>query len=203
MSASISRSPFLRKRTTNNSPLLGEWTCFKRGGDLLVVLGDVARINEKELLKDYFSFSMNAFITLWSQVGYLISHSEEELILNAKDLKIAKELTRLLPFHDATEFIAQHLKGPARLLLHIFNPILKENGIPTSETITIEPPSDEDEVDLSDGCEKSPEMDGKSGKQRSSKRGERALNELDCAGGNDDSIKKRKIVNLGEPLFST
>ncbi|XP_078365973.1 uncharacterized protein LOC144650179 isoform X2 [Oculina patagonica] len=197
MSATISRSPCLRKRP-NSAPLLGEWTCFKRRGELLVLLADVARINDKDLLKDYFSFSMNAFITLWSRVGYQLSLSEEDLI---KNTSIAKDQMILLPFNDAAEFISQHLIKQTKLLLRVFNPILKGNSIPITDTITIEPQSDSDcsrepsDDDCIDACEKSPEVDGKGAKQRSSKRGERALNELDCASGSEESNKKRKIGN--------
>ena len=199
MSATISRSPFLRKRP-NCAPLLGEWTCFKRRGELLVLLADVAHVNDKSLLKDYFSFSLNAFITLWSQVGYQLSNSEEDLI---KNTSIARERMMLLPFNDAAEFITQHLTRQARLLLRVFNPIFKENSKPTTDTITVEPQSDNDgsretSDDDCNGCEKSPEVDSNGVKQRSSKRGERALNELDCAGGSEDSSKKRKVGNPGE-----
>lgn len=199
MSATISRSPCLRKRP-NNITVLGEWTCFKRRGDLLVLLADVARINDKGLLKDYFSFSLNAFITLWSRVGYQLSNSEEDLI---KNTLIAKDQMILLPFNDAAEFTSQHLIKQAKLLLRVFNPILKENSIPTTDTITLEPQSDSDgsrepSDDDCNACEKLPDVDGKSAKQRSSKRGERALNELECAGGSEDSSKKRKTGNSGE-----
>ena len=167
----------------------------------MVLLADVVRINDKGLLKDYFSFSMNAFVTLWSQVGYQLSNSEEDLI---KNTAIAKDLMMLLPFNDAVDFITQHLMKQAKLLLRTFNPVLRENGIPITDTVTIEPQSDGDGTrepsdDDYNACEKSPEpADGKSAKQWTSKRGERALNEVDCAGGSEDSSKKRKIGNPGE-----
>lgn len=203
MSGTISRSPNLRKRP-NHTPLLGEWTCFKRRGELLVLLADVARINDKGLLKDYYSFPMNAFVTLWSQVGYQLSNSEGELIQNAT---IAKDLVMLVPFNDAAQFIAQYLMSPAQVLLRTFNPVIKDQGNPIIEAITIEPHADDDGSgepveDDCKTCEKSLEANNKSAKQRSSKRGERAVIELiDCAGGSEDSRKKRKTGNPGD-LFS-
>lgn len=204
MSGTISRSPFLRKRPNHTAPLLGEWTCFKRRGELLVLLGDVVRVEDKGLLKGYYSFPMNAFITLWSQVGYQLSISEEEFI---KNNTIAKELMKLVPFNDAAQFIAQYLMKPVQVLLRTFNPVLIDNGNPSTDTITIEPHADDDGSaepvgDDCKTCEKSPEVNDKSAKLRSLKRGERAVVELlDCAGGSEDSRKKRKASgNPGELL---
>jgi len=190
MSATISRSPFLRKRPIN-CPVLGEWTCFKRREDLMVLLADVARVNDSSLLKDYFSFSMNAFITLWSQVGYLLSSSEEDLIQNA-----TKEHMRLLPYDDALEFITQHLMRPGKLLLSIFDPKFQGSRKPTTETITIEPLTDDGGVkldDSNDSCERSPEvgMDHRTRLRAGSKRG--AL--LNDSPGRDEERKKRKNGN--------
>ena len=195
MSASISRSPFLRKRPIN-CPVLGEWTCFKRREDHMVLLADVARINDETLLKDYFSFSMNAFIALWSQVGYLLSNSEEELIQNA-----TKEHMRLLPYDDAIEFITQHLTRPGKLLLSIFDPKLQGRSKPTTETITVEPfPGEEGgggTDESSDFSENSPEaIDSRRRLRAGSKREEASHN---GSPGSDDNRKKRKIGNSGEP----
>ena len=74
----------------------------------MVLLADVVPVEDRGLLKDYHSFPMNAFITLWSQVGYQLSTSEQEFIKNAS---IAKELMKLVPVNDAAEFIAQYLMG--------------------------------------------------------------------------------------------
>lgn len=204
MSGTISKSPFLRKRPNHTTPLLGEWTCFKRRGELLVLLADVVRIEDKGLLKDQYSFPMNAFITLWNQVGYGLSASEEEPIKNAA---IANELMKLVPFNDAAQFIAQYLMRPVQVLLRTFNPVLTENSNPSTNTITIEPHADDDGSaepvgDDCKTCEKSPEINNKSAKLRSSKRGERAVVELlDCAGGSEDNRKKRKASgNPGELL---
>ena len=204
MSGTISRSPFLRKRPNHTTPLLGEWTSFKRRGELLVLLADVVRIEDKGLLKDCYSFPMNAFITLWSQVGYQLSTSEEEFIKNAT---IAKELMKLVPFNDAVQFIAEYLMRPVQVLLHTFNPVVRDHDNPSTETITIEPNADDDGSlepvgDDCKTCEKSPEVNNKTAKLRSSKRGERAVVELiDCAGVSEDSRKKRKAnENPGEPL---
>lgn len=200
-----SASPVLRKRP-RNSPVLGEWTCFTRRGELLVLLGDVAGINDKSLLKDYISFSINAFVTLWSQVGYQLSHSEEGLI---KSATIAKELMVLLPFNDAVEFVSQHLMRPAKLFLRTFNPILKGTNTPTTETIEIEPQSDDEGAseEHTEGdcnamaCEEisSTDVEGNtcSEEKRSSKRRSREVNGSDCGGGNEDSTKKRKTGNSG------
>lgn len=161
----------------------------------MVLLGDVVRVEDKGLLKGYYSFPMNAFITLWSQVGYQLSISEEEFI---KNNTIAKELMKLVPFNDAAQFIAQYLMKPVQVLLRTFNPVLIDNGNPSTDTITIEPHADDDGSaepvgDDCKTCEKSPEVNDKSAKLRSLKRGERAVVELlDCAGGSEDSRKKRK-----------
>ena len=208
MSGTILRSPSLRKRPNHTTPLLGKWTCFKRRGELLVLLADVVPVEDRGLLKDYHSFPMNAFITLWSQVGYQLSTSEQEFIKNAS---IAKELMKLVPVNDAAEFIAQYLMRPAQVVLRTFNPVfIVDNDNPSTDTITIEPCGDDDGSggpveDNCNACEKSPEANNnKSAKQRSSKRGERAVVELlDCAGGSEDSRKKRKIGNLGEFLTLT
>ena len=204
MSGTISRSPFLRKRPNHTTPLLGEWTCFKRRGELLVLLADVVRIEDKGLLKDYYSFPMNAFITLWSEVGYQLSTSEEEFIKNAT---IAKELMKLVPFNDAVQFIAEYLMRPVQVVLRTFNPVLRDHDNPNTETITIEPNADDDGSaepvgDDCKTCEKSPEVNNKTAKLRSSKRGERAVVELlDCGGASEDSRKKRKASeNPGELL---
>ena len=204
MSGTISRSPFLRKRPNHTTPLLGEWTCFKRRGELLVLLADVVRIEDKGLLKDYYSFPMNAFITLWSEVGYQLSTSEEEFIKNAT---IAKELMKLVPFNDAVQFIAEYLMRPVQVVLRTFNPVLRDHDNPSTETITIEPNADDDGSaepvgDDCKTCEKSPEVNNKTAKLRSSKRGERAVVELlDCGGASEDSRKKRKASeNPGELL---
>ena len=205
MSGTISRSSLLRKRPNHTTSMLGEWTCFKRRGELLVLLADVVHIEDKGLLKDYYSFPMNAFITLWSQVGYQLSISEAEFIKNAT---IAKELMKLVPFNDAAQFIAQYLMRPAQVLLRSFNPVLIiDNDNPSTDTITIEPHADDDgsagpAEDDCKTCEKSPEaIINKTAKQRNSKRGDRVVVELlDCAGGSEDSRKKRKIGNPGELL---
>jgi len=163
----------------------------------MVLLADVARVNDSSLLKDYFSFSMNAFITLWSQVGYLLSSSEEDLIQNA-----TKEHMRLLPYDDALEFITQHLMRPGKVLLSIFDPKFQSNRKPTTETITIEPLTDDGGVkldDSNDSCERSPEvgMDHRTRLRAGSKRG--AL--LNDSPGRDEERKKRKNGNSGKKIF--
>ena len=100
---------------------------------------------------------------------------------------------------------------PAQVVLRTFNPVfIVDNDNPSTDTITIEPCGDDDGSggpveDDCNACEKSPEANNnKSAKQRSSKRGERAVVELlDCAGGSEESRKKRKIGNLGEFLTLT
>lgn len=191
MSASISKSPLIQKRAIN-CPVLGEWTCFKRREGLLVLLADVARINDNSPLKDYSCISLNPFMTLWGQVGYMLSASEEDLIETATSM--AKEYMRLLPYDDALEFITQHLARPGKLLLKIFDPKIQGRCKPTTQTIILEPLEDEDGEE---NGEKSPgeAIDRKTRLRVAAKRGESPLN---ASSGFDESAKKRKMSNSGK-----
>lgn len=168
----------------------------------MVLLADVARINDTSLLKDYFSFSMNAFIALWSQVGYLLSSSEVDLIQNPT----TKDHMRLLPYDDALEFITQHLIRPGRLVLNVFDPKIQGSAKPTTETLNVEPLMDDDAAkvepsdDSSDCSERSPGEVCMSAKRRlraGSKRGEALQNDPP-----DENQKKRKTGNSGEKNIS-
>lgn len=164
----------------------------------MVLLADVARIQDTGLMRESIGFSMNAFIRLWNRVGYLLSSSEEDLIQNATE-----ENMHLLPYDDALEFITQHLTRPGKLLLKIFNRPFKGNRKPTTETVLIEPLTDNDgpkleaSDDSSDCSERSPEvgMDRKAGLRAGSKRGEASLND---STESDENRKKSKTGNSGQ-----
>ena len=165
----------------------------------MVLLADVARIQDTGLVRESFGFSMNAFVRLWNSVGYLLSSSEEGLIQNATE-----ENMHLLPYDDALEFITQHLTRPGKLLLKIFNPQYKGSTKPTTETVLLEPltendgPKLESSDDSSDCSERSPEVrsDEKARLRAGSKRAaEASLNDSTESDGNR---KKSKTDNSGE-----
>ena len=158
----------------------------------MVLLADVARINDNSPLKDYTCISLNPFMTLWGQVGYMLSTSEKDLIETATS--VAKEYMRLLPYDDALEFITQHLARPGKLLLKIFDPKIPGHCKPTTQTIILEPLEDEDGVE---NGEKSPgeAIDRKTRLRVAAKRGESPLND---SSGFDESTKKRKMSHSGK-----
>ncbi|KAK2566021.1 hypothetical protein P5673_010344 [Acropora cervicornis] len=205
MSASIASSPFLRKRSSH-CPVIGEWTCYRRRDDLMVLLADIASIKDTNPLKDCFSSSLNAFLTLWNQVGYLLSSSEEDL---APKASYCKEHMRLLPYDDAVEFIARHLTREGKLFLKIFNPLSSNNSKATVQTVVVDPLTDEDGCNVEESSEEvNSDASGKSStndvdtkttalrERRASKRGGSSLFDLEVDEGNP---KKRKVVNSDFP----
>ena len=171
----------------------------------MVLLADIASIKDTNPLKDCFSPSLNAFLTLWNQVGYLLSSSEEDL---APKASYCKEHMRLLPYDDAVEFIARHLTREGKLFLKIFNPLSSNSSKATVQTVVVDPLTDEDGCNVEESSEEfNSDASGKSStndvdtkttalrERRASKRGGSSLFELEVDEGNP---KKRKIVNSGK-----
>ncbi|XP_068734163.1 uncharacterized protein [Montipora capricornis] len=195
MSTPICRSPFVRKRPVI-CPVLGEWTCFKRREDLMVVLADVARIQDTSLLKDSFSFSLNAFLALWNRVGYFLSSSEEDFVENASN---CREHMRLLPYDDAVEFISQLLTREGKLILKIFNPVYSDSNTPTVETVAVEPLADDDEQKLDQASEGDSDLSEKSSTNDSETRILRRRNGSKRGQGFvSDSIEDERIQKKGK-----
>lgn len=195
MSTPICRSPFVRKRPVI-CPVLGEWTCFKRREDLMVVLADVARIQDTSLLKDSFSFSLNAFLALWNRVGYFLSSSEEGFVENASN---CREHMRLLPYDDAVEFISQLLTREGKLILKIFNPVYSDSTTPTVETVVVEPLADDDEHKLDQASEGDSDLSEKSSTNDSETRILRRRNGSKRGQGFvSDSIEDERIHKKGK-----
>lgn len=171
----------------------------------MVLLADIASIKDTSLVKDCFSFSLNAFLTLWNQVGYLLSSSEEDL---APKASYSKEHMRLLPYDDAVEFVARHLTREGKLFLQIFNPLSSNNSKATVQTVVVEPLTDDDGCNVEESseevnCDASVKsstngVDTKTTalrERRASKRGGSSLFEPEADEG---SPKKRKVVNSGQ-----
>lgn len=142
------------------TPFFGKWTCFTRTNDLVVLLPNVTSPKTMDFLSEEFALSVPAFQSLWSRLGYGLTHSEDRYVDNL-GIPPSRQHRLLVPLHDAEDFVKSHLK--TAVLVHLII-CIGDKCVKKQKVVLRPQPEERGEVAISSGGENHREEEGQTSK---------------------------------------